>query len=156
VPAMRRESRYRTTPQQVDAVLARRPRSPGPGTLRRIMSGDVKVTLSRLEQRFLARLRQASLPLPVTNRMAGSSRVDCRWPELALTVELDSYRYHHTRHAWERDRRREREARARGDELRRYTYADVIEAPEPMLRELAALLPPGRLGPAEARLGLGP
>jgi hypothetical protein len=38
------------------------------------------------------------------------------------------------------DRRREREARARGDEFRRYTYGDVVESPRLMLAELRALL----------------
>ncbi|MEA2352369.1 MAG: hypothetical protein QOJ14_783, partial [Thermoleophilaceae bacterium] len=57
-----------------------------------------------------------------------------------LTVELDGYRYHHSRHAWEQDRRRAREARARGDEFRRYTYGDVLEDPSYMLSELRALL----------------
>ena len=98
------------------------------------------VTLSRLESRFLERLRDAGLVLPKTNRPAGGRRVDCRWPEQRLTVELDSYRYHHSRHAWEQDRRREREARARGDEFRRYTYGDVFEHPEFMLTELRALV----------------
>ena len=37
-------------------------------------------------------------------------------------------------------RRREREARARGDEFRRFTYADVVENPAYMLTELTALL----------------
>lgn len=66
--------------------------------------------------------------------------MDCRWPERGLTVELDGYRYHHSRHAWEQDRRREREARARGDEFRRYTFGYVFETPELMLSELRALL----------------
>jgi hypothetical protein len=66
--------------------------------------------------------------------------VDCRWPARALTVELDSYRFHSSRHAWEQDRRREREARARGDEFRRYTYGDVLENPQPMMAELRPLL----------------
>ena len=57
-----------------------------------------------------------------------------------LVVELDSYRFHHSRHAWELDRRREREARARGDEFRRYTYGDVFERPRLMLRQLRELL----------------
>jgi hypothetical protein len=48
--------------------------------------------------------------------------------------------YHQSRHAWEQDRRREREAHARGDDFRRYTYGDVFEAPEQMLAELRALL----------------
>jgi very-short-patch-repair endonuclease len=95
---------------------------------------------SKLERRFLERLREAGLPLPQTNRPAGGRRVDCRWPEHRLTVELDGYRYHSSRHAWETDRRREREARARGDEFRRYTFGDVEEWPAWMLRELRALL----------------
>ena len=100
----------------------------------------MRVTLSKLEARFLSRLREAGLPLPETNRPAGGRRVDCRWPEYRLTVELDSYRYHRSRYAWEQDRRREREARARGDEFRRYTYGDVYETPGFMVAELSALL----------------
>jgi hypothetical protein len=78
--------------------------------------------------------------LPETNRPAGGRRVDCRWPEHHLTVELDSYRYHGSRHAWEQDRQRERDARARGDEFRRYTWFDVHEQPGPMLDDLSRLL----------------
>jgi hypothetical protein len=118
---------HRTTPAQVEAVLARRPTSAGAAKLRRVIRGDVRVTLSGLERRFLEVLRDAGLPLPETNRPAGDRRVDCRWPERRLTVELDSYRYHGSRHAWEQDRRREREAHARGDEFRRYTHGDVFE-----------------------------
>jgi very-short-patch-repair endonuclease len=133
--------RYRTTPYKVAAALARRPNSPGTGTLRQVLRGDVRVTLSKLEARFLTVLQEASLPLPQTNRPAGGRRVDCRWPDRRLTVELDSYRYHQSRHAWEQDRRREREAHARGDEFRRYTYGDVFEDPQQMLAELRHLLP---------------
>ena len=79
------------------------------------------MTLTKLEARFLELLRNADLPLPVTNRPAGGRRVDCRWPEQRLTVELDGYRFHNSRHSWEQDRHREREARARGDDFRRYT-----------------------------------
>ena len=132
--------RHGTTPRQVDTVLARCPRATGAGRLRAVLRGDVRVALSKLESRFLDCLRTADLPLPVTNRPAGGRRVDCRWPELNLTVELDGYRYHHSRYAWDQDRRREREARARGDEFRRYTYADVTEEPRFMLSELRALL----------------
>jgi predicted transcriptional regulator of viral defense system len=133
--------RHDTTPRQVEEVLARRPNSPGAAKLRRVLLGDVRVTLSKLERRFLELLREAGLPLPETNRPAGGRRVDCRWPDQRVTVELDSYRYHSPRHAWERDRRREREAYARGDEFRRYTYGDVFEGGSRlMMSELRALL----------------
>jgi hypothetical protein len=132
--------RHRTTPADVEAVLARWPSARGAGKLRAVLRGDVHVTVSKLEARFLSLLREAGLPLPRTNRPAGSKYVDCRWPERRLTVELDSYRYHSTRHAWEQDRRREREAYARGDEFRRYTWGDVFEHPRQMLAELRVLL----------------
>lgn len=135
--------RYVTTPSDVEAQLARHPKVKGGGKLRRIMRGDARVTLSNLESRFLKRLRAAGLPLPLTNRDAGGRRVDCRWAEQRLTVELDSYRYHSSRYAWEQDRRREREAYARGDGFRRYTYGDVVERPELMLAELRKLLTRG-------------
>jgi hypothetical protein len=132
--------RYGTTPRQVDAVLAKRPNTKGAKNLREVLLGEVRVTLSKLERMFLQRLDEAGLPLPQTNRPAGGRRVDCRWPEQRLTVELDGYRYHSSRHAWELDRRREREARARGDEFRRYSYHDVEEWQAWMRRKLRALL----------------
>jgi hypothetical protein len=114
--------RHKICPEHVEAALARHPNAPGANLLRAIVRGDAPTLLSKLERGFRARLHQANLQLPpLTNKKAGAHYVDCRWPDHHLTVELDSYRYHHTRHAWEQDRRRDREARARGDEFRRYT-----------------------------------
>jgi very-short-patch-repair endonuclease len=96
--------------------------------------------LSQLEAAFIALLTSEHLPIPQTNRPKGSYYVDCRWPQHNLTVELDSYRYHNSRQSWERDRQREREARARGDEFRRYTWNDVFAQPRPMLQDLSRLL----------------
>jgi very-short-patch-repair endonuclease len=80
------------------------------------------------------------LPLPITNRPDGGRYLDCTWPEHRLVVELDSYAFHATRHAWEEDRRREREVRARGWEFRRYTWEDVTSASPLMLAELRGIL----------------
>ena len=131
--------RYTTTPEQVEAVLERRRNSRGAANLRAVIDGDEPVLLSALERRFRRLLRDAGLPLPVNNRPAGGRRIDCRWAEYRLTVELDSYRFHRSRYAWERDRRREREARARGDDFRRFTFGDV-EEPRAMLAELESAL----------------
>jgi hypothetical protein len=133
--------KYGTTPKQVEEVLAKHPNARGAGKLRKVLHGDAPVTQSALERRFLELLAEHDLPPPdTTNKPAGSFRVDCRWREPPLTVELDSYRFHNSRHAWEKDRRREREARAREDDFRRYTYGDVYEDPRPMLRELSSVL----------------
>jgi very-short-patch-repair endonuclease len=130
-----------TTPAHVDATIARRPNAPAVATLRALFHGDTPITLSRLERAFLTVLEENGLPLPQTNRPAGGRRVDCRWPEHRLTVELDGFTYHHSRHSWELDRRRAREARSRGDEFRRYTWADVTEDKALMLAELRAMVP---------------
>ena len=45
-----------------------------------VMHGDVRVSLSRLESRFLALLAEQRLALPETNRPAGSRRVDAVGP----------------------------------------------------------------------------
>jgi hypothetical protein len=131
---------YRTTPAQVDAVLRRLPNARGRAKLERVLHGKVPVTLSKLESRFLSLLREARLSLPITNRIADGHRVDCRWPEHRITVELDSYRFHNSRYAWEKDRLREREARSRGDQFRRYAWSDVFDDPDYMLNELHELL----------------
>jgi len=131
--------RFRVSASPVLAVLRRRPNVPGAANLREIYEGQ-GITLSDLERAFLALLRTNGLPRPLTNKVADRRYVDCRWPEHRLTVELDSYTFHHSRHAWEQDRRREREARARGDEFRRYTYGDLTEDRDLVLREIQPLL----------------
>jgi very-short-patch-repair endonuclease len=128
--------KHDTTPTQIQQILSRRPSTPGSGKLKTILSGESPVTLSALERRFVHVLKQEGLPLPQTNRRAGAHYVDCRWPDHHLTVELDGFRFHNSRHTWELDRRREREAYARGDQHRRYTYADVFEDQAAMLLEL--------------------
>lgn len=134
--------RYNCTPDRVMKALELRPNAPGAEKLRRVLNGEERVSLSALERRFLLVLRRERLLLPETNIKASGRFVDCRWPALSLTVELDSYRFHSSRQAWERDRRRERDARRRGDELLRYTYGDVFEDQREMLHELRPRLKP--------------
>jgi len=122
-------------------ALGRRPNTKGAWKLHEIFTGEARVTLSELEREFLALVDSIERPRPRTNRPVGGRYVDCHWPEHRLVVELDSYRYHHTRHAWEQDRRREREVRARGDEFRRYTYGDVTVDRTLVEAELCDLLP---------------
>jgi hypothetical protein len=131
--------KYRTTPRHVEAVLKRRPNAAGAAKLRAVMSGDAPVLIEALERAFFGVLREEGLPLPETNRRAGGRRVDCRWPGV-LIVELDSFRYHNSRAAWERDREREREARRRGEAFRRYTWTDVVEDRREMVADLRRLI----------------
>jgi hypothetical protein len=115
---------------------------PGAAKLRAIYDGDHDLILGWLERELRRLLSGANLPLPRFNRRQGRHYVDCRWP--GLTVELDGYRFHRTRHAWEQDQERRRAARRRGDEFRRYTHADLTEHPAETIAEIAGLLPAPR------------
>lgn len=132
--------RWALRPEAVLEVLDRRPTTPGAARLRAVADGDSPVLLSRLERGFRALLRRHGFPPPLFNRREGARYIDCRWPQLALTVELDSYRYHRTRKAWKADLLREREARARGDTFRRFVWDDVFADSRYLVAELTALL----------------
>lgn len=105
------------------------------------MLGDAPTLLSAMERRFLQLLREYGRELPTTNERVGNHRVDCHWPHLDLIIELDSYRFHGSRRAWEQDRRRDREARRLGKTLVRFTHDDVYVWPEPMMEEVLTLVP---------------
>jgi hypothetical protein len=129
--------RHRTAPQHVESCIARNPRKPGATKLRRALGADV--TLSTLEDGFLALLRAHGLPRPRTNIDRHGDKVDCHWPQLDLTVELQSYRFHGTRQAFEAD-----VARRRRSGHVAYTYGDVFERAPQTAVELAARIATAR------------
>ncbi len=124
---------HRTTPEHIEACIARNPHKPGAAKLREAQSGDV--LLSDLERRFVTLLRSHGLPLPRTNIDLAGDKVDCHWPALNVTIELHSYRCHATRHAFETDL-----ARRRRSNHTPFSYGDVVERPRQTIAELRALL----------------
>jgi hypothetical protein len=111
---------HNTTPAHVEASIARNPNKPGIAKLRYALGSDV--TLSDLEDAFLALLKRHGLPLPRTNIDVKGDKVDCHWPQHDLTVELLSFRFHATREGFEKD-----VARRRRSQHVAYTYGDVAE-----------------------------
>jgi very-short-patch-repair endonuclease len=94
----------------IDALLARSRGCRGVRRLRRALSEFIPAaaeTRSDLERRFLALCRDADLPLPHVNVIVEGFEVDMAWPAQRLVVELDSYEFHRTRAAFERDRARD-------------------------------------------------
>jgi hypothetical protein len=112
--------RHDCGPDKIEACIARNPRKPGAAKLRRALGSDV--TLSALEDGFVELLERHGLPIPRTNIDRHGDKVDCHWPQHDLTIELVSYRYHATRHAFEHDI-----ARRRRSSHIAYTYGDVFE-----------------------------
>jgi hypothetical protein len=125
--------RHETTADHILACIERNPRKHGVRQLLTALGSDV--TLSVLEDGFLALLREHRLPLPRTNVDQGGDKVDCYWPAFDLTVELVSYRFHGSRRAFEAD-----VARRRRSSHLAFSYGDVFERAAATARELAALL----------------
>ncbi|HUR84473.1 MAG TPA: hypothetical protein VMY78_03945 [Solirubrobacteraceae bacterium] len=124
---------HRTTPDFIEACIARNPHKPGAGKLRRALGTDV--TLSILEDGFLKVMDTHHLPKPRTNIDHKGDKVDCHWPDHDLTVELLSYRFHGTRQAYEAD-----VARRRRSNHLAYTYGDIFERGARTAAELAPML----------------
>ena len=87
------------------------------------------LTLSELEDAFVALLDTEDLPRPLTNHLIDGMRIDAAWPEQRLAVELDGWAYHHDRAAFEEDRARSARLTAAGWALLRFTHAQVVERP---------------------------
>jgi hypothetical protein len=122
-----------TTRAHIAATIARNPHKPGAAKLTRALGADV--LLSELERGFKALLRRHRLPAARTNIDVKGDKVDCHWPAPNLTVELHSWRYHATRHAFENDLARRR----RSNHLA-YSYGDVFEREAQTAEELRGLL----------------
>lgn len=123
---------HRTPPASIEECILRNPTKPGAAKLRAALGSDA--TLSALEDGFIELLRRHRLPMPRTNVDRRGDKVDCHWPELGLTVELLSYRFHASRQAFETDvarrRRSNHVAFTRGDVFERgdRTIAELTEA----------------------------
>jgi predicted transcriptional regulator of viral defense system len=67
------------------------------------------MTRSGLEIAFLELCREIGVPAPSMNVWMHGQEVDAAWPDKGVVVELDSFEYHRTRHAFEQDRARSAE-----------------------------------------------
>jgi very-short-patch-repair endonuclease len=108
----------------------------------------VDKTRSELERRFLWLCRRHRLPKPAVNLQMGGLTVDFCWVERRLIVETDGYQSHRGRAAFEGDRKRDLELRARGFDVVRLSYRQVFERPAEVLVVLKPLLIPDLRAPS--------
>ena len=127
--------------RSIEDVLARSNGHRGAGRLRRVLDDYRHVDIrSELEGRFLALCREGDLPLPATNVLIEGFLVDAVWREQKLIVELDGYRFHRTRAAFERDRRRDAVLAVAGYRTVRITHLMLDRESTRVVEVLRALL----------------
>jgi very-short-patch-repair endonuclease len=126
-----------------DALLTAHPGHRGAHRLRAILdSHDAGTTLTRsdLEERFLAICRAHGFPDPKVNHdLAGRER-DFVFPEQRLVVEIDSWRYHRSRRAFETDRYRDQTLLVAGYRSVRITDTQLEYDPPGVAATLTAVL----------------
>lgn len=101
-------------------------------------------TRSELEAKFLRLCRRHRLPRPYPNVRLGPFLVDFLWPQARLIVEMDGYRAHAGRAAFEADRARDAELVALGFSVIRITWRQLedVHAVAATLRRLLRRAPP--------------
>jgi len=97
-------------------------------------------TRSKLERRFLRLCIRHGLRKPEVNAKIGRYEVDFLWRDHRLIVETDGWETHRTRAAFELDRRRDSELKARGYEVVRFTYWRVVDDPDHVAHVIGQLL----------------
>jgi very-short-patch-repair endonuclease len=82
---------------------------------------------------FLGLCRKAGLPVPAVNVLVAGCLVDFFWPGQRVVVEVDSYRYHGDRSAFERDHGSTLALENEGYKVHRITERMLFQDPGPFL-----------------------
>ncbi|MCX6386572.1 MAG: DUF559 domain-containing protein [Solirubrobacterales bacterium] len=95
-------------------------------------------TRSVAERKMLDLLRSARIGPTATNVLVNGHEADFFWREERLIVEVDGYRYHGSREAFERDRKRDGAYVAAGYRVLRVTWRQLVEEPAAVVATVAA------------------
>jgi very-short-patch-repair endonuclease len=127
---------------QLDDALGRAPLRSGTRAviaLRATPEGRL-LTRSHVERILLRLLTDADLPLPLTNTTVNGHDVDAYWPEHNLVLEVDSWKFHSSRRAFETDRARDQDHTARRIRSLRFTYRQMTQEPLRTVAKIASAL----------------
>lgn len=97
-------------------------------------------TRSELEARFLTLLHRHRIPQPEVNVHVDRFVVDFHWRAERLIVELDGWRAHRSRSAFEADRARDTRLKMLGFEVLRLTWRQITADPAGTARAIRHLL----------------
>lgn len=115
-------------PQHVAELLSRTRGRAGARRLRALLERETTgttLTRSHAEEHFLALIRAAELPEPEINARIHGFEVDFLWRTQRLVVEIDGFRYHATRRAFEHDHRKDAVLRTARLGVLRYTPGQI-------------------------------
>jgi very-short-patch-repair endonuclease len=124
-------------------LLRRYPRRPGAATARAALQKRREgptPTKSDLEELFIAFADRTGLPRPETNAYVEGLEVDCVWRQQRVIIEVDSWEFHRTRAAFERDREKSRILQAAGWRCVAVTHRQLEHGADALARDVRRLL----------------
>lgn len=131
------------TPADLHAVLERHPGRRGTGRLRLAVDalfGEPAITRTEAERLLHDIIRRCGVPQPRSNVRVRGWSVDAHWPSQAVVAEVDSFAYHSSRTAFERDRRKDAALQAAGLRVVRVSWRQLVDEPETVAALLVRLL----------------
>jgi very-short-patch-repair endonuclease len=143
------EIRELTDYPALDAVARAHPGHGGATKLRRTLQtyyAGSDIDRSDLELLFADLCRELDLPTPRVNQRVVGKEVDFLFPGERLIVEIDSWRYHKTRRAFEDDRARDVLTTAAGYRTLRFTDRQLTNRPTEVAAAVHAVLTDRRAG----------
>jgi very-short-patch-repair endonuclease len=127
---------------ELERALERFGRRRGAARMRAFLEdeGGPSITRSRAERRFRKLIRQAGLPQPRTNVRLGSYEPDFLWVDEKVIVEVDSWKFHGHRRAFETDRKKDMVLRDAGYLVIRITWRQFTQETLWLIAHLARAL----------------
>jgi very-short-patch-repair endonuclease len=98
------------------------------------------LTRSEAEELFLSLVRAAGLPEPELNQQLDGYTVDFLWRALRVIFEIDGYRFHTSRSAFMRDRRKDGAMKAAGYDMNRLARDQLVEEPYAVIARVTETL----------------
>lgn len=95
------------------------------------------LTRSQAEERLLDLVRRADLPPPRVNSRIRGYEVDFYWPNVQFAIEVDGFRFHSTRRAFEKDRRKDQALSGAGVRTMRVTWRQIEDEPLAVVARMA-------------------
>jgi len=127
---------------ELETAVARAGRRAGAGQIRGFLRDEQEPALTRsnAERRFRRFLRQARLPQPKVNVRIGRYEVDFVWEPEKVVLEVDGWKFHGHRQAFERDRKKDMALADLGYHVIRVTYRHFTEEPLALIAHIARVL----------------
>jgi len=111
------------------------------------LRSEDELTRSELERLMLRLCRRHRLPQPEVNAHVGRYEVDFLWSQQRLIVEVDGFRHHGNRSAFEHDRARDAHLQSLGFRVLRFTQRQLTDEHSAVVAAMHALLGQSALAP---------